>query len=397
MTIELYRDRDLVVRATTNGLHHACVVTFDNLGSPADLEAPGFGEQFLASRGIDAVVVRGRGDHWYHYPGTPAALAAVAQHVAPYGRVVTYGSSMGGYAAWRFAAIIGADACLALSPQFSIRPDVVPFEYRWTQEAGRIAWMAELERPPDRAFTAVIAYDGRGPDRLHAALIASQTPIAAVALPFGGHPVATALASAGMLEPLLMATVRGDLDPERFQRDAIARRRADPMRLIELARRLPPRRRALAIALARRALASRPESDLAHYTLAVLLAAAGDHAEAVTLHRRAGTLGARFFGYQQAYSEALFGAGDLAGAIEVARAAAAQRPDQASIHSWLGQLLWAAGDRPGAFEHAERAVELSPFEQTYAETLALYHHRQTWPVRSRRALARAARRLGFAV
>ena len=77
-------------------------------------------------------------------PGT-AARAAVPEGA----RVMTYGSSMGGYAALRFARALRADAILALSPQYSIDPAVVPWEDRWRQDGARIAWLPALAGPLD--------------------------------------------------------------------------------------------------------------------------------------------------------------------------------------------------------------------------------------------------------
>ena len=376
MTIELYRSDNLVARARAADRGDRCVVTFDNYGRPGDLDRDGFGELFFAQRDISTVSIVGRGDDWYHYADTVAALSAVRAHVAACPRVVTYGSSMGAYAALRFAQAVGADAVLALSPQYTIRRDKAPFEPRWWLEAARINWVNALETPI-AARGAVVVHDSRGPDRHHAALIAAECNATTIGVPFGGHPVATFLADIGLLEQLVMTVLDGTLDAVAFRREVLARRRTSAVHLVELARRLPARRRATAIALARRALAMQPHNELPMHVLATLLTQAREHDEALTLHRNAIDRSDGFLGYRHAYSEALDAAGDRAAALAEARANVADHPTYPHLHNWLGFLLWHSGRYDEAIVEAGEAVRMAPQEVYYMETLALYRRKRS--------------------
>lgn len=383
----LYRSDTLAVRAYAGTGTQACVVTFDNYGSSGDLERDGFGAQFFAARGIAAVTVVGRGNDWYHYPDTAAALDAVRRHVAGYDRVVTYGSSMGGYAALRFAGAVGADAVLALSPQYSIQRDRAPYEPRWWIEAANIGWIDALEAPL-AAIPATVVHDTLGPDRHHAAAIARESGATTIAIPFGGHPVATYLGEVGLLEPLVHAVLEDRVDAPAFRREALARRRQSAVSLIELAHRLAPRRSDAAIAVARRAVAMHPDSAMILHGLATLLTAAGKHSEALPLHAQAVARSGGALGYVHAQSEALEAAGDRAAALSLATDTARRYPAFPHLRNWRGFLLWKSDRRDEAIVEAAAAAAMAPHEAYYAETLALYRRKHSRWGRVKRWAAR---------
>jgi hypothetical protein len=147
---ERFRSDNLVVREVRGFSRDRLVVTFDSYAHDLRPDRPGFGEHFLAGHRIDAVHVIPRANDWYQHPEMPAAARLVSEIAADYQRVVAYGSSMGGYAAIRFGCAVGASLALALSPQFSIDPAVVPFETRWAGDSKRLDFA--LERRWEPAF-----------------------------------------------------------------------------------------------------------------------------------------------------------------------------------------------------------------------------------------------------
>ena len=102
-------------------------VCFPDRVHPVGFDQPGWGEGFLTKRGVSAIYIAEAGIDWFQCPdffdAMQACRAALGQRP-----VTTYGSSMGGYAAILGARALGADRCFALSPQYSIDPEVVPFE-----------------------------------------------------------------------------------------------------------------------------------------------------------------------------------------------------------------------------------------------------------------------------
>jgi hypothetical protein len=391
MAEELFRSADLLVRASMIDGCDRCVVTFDNHGLNPDMDGPGFGEQFLASRGVSAVAVRGRGNHWYQYPDMAAALATVRARLAGQGRVMTYGSSMGGYAALRFADAVGADACLALSPQYTVNPAVAPFEERWEQDATTIAWREEIDAVLRCGCTPVIVYDPAGPDRRHADLIAAAATVRRIALPHAGHPAATYLAAIGLLEPLVMATLDGSLDADAFRAEARRRRRGNQVYLAELARAQPPHRRRCAIALAQQALAMAPDSDFLQHVLATLLTAAGRHGEALPLHARATERSGGFLTYIVGWCAALVEADDRPGALAVARRMVAEHSHYAHVQSQLAHVLWRNRRFDEALVAARRAAAMVPSSEHYAGVVDLYLYRRRPSTRLRKGIRRLLR------
>ena len=281
---ELFRSADLLVRrvGARGGL---CFVTFGSYTNEATLERAGFAEEFLRDEGIDAIHVINRDNSWYQYREIGEALRAVRSATAPYDRVITYGSSMGGYAALRFGRLSRADTGIAISPQFSLDPRVVPFEDRWQADVARITFNERSYAPLPRQY---IFYDPRmALDRAHfdAFVAAGGDPIG-VAIPYAGHPVGPILLETGVLKEAIRAIANASFAPHELQRQVRARRRLSQHHFFMLARRAKDRRPKLAIAFLRRAAAIQPESHIVS-ELAAALDRQGEHEEAGPLHRAA--------------------------------------------------------------------------------------------------------------
>lgn len=80
-------------------------------------------------------------ESWLNAPGLIQAYAAniatVMTEERP-ARVVFLGNSMGGFSALVMAGILRADAVLAIAPQWSADPALVPAEKRWITQRSRI-------------------------------------------------------------------------------------------------------------------------------------------------------------------------------------------------------------------------------------------------------------------
>ncbi|GBR04351.1 hypothetical protein AA21952_1397 [Acetobacter oeni LMG 21952] len=110
-------------------------VTFNNRAETPSADAPEdrfWADTFFAKLGYSAIGIVSRAPNWF----PPDEMSAVAEAIRPRlrgKRVVTYGSSMGGYAALKFSNLLGAGLALAFSPQWSNNPaDVGTFDCRWT-------------------------------------------------------------------------------------------------------------------------------------------------------------------------------------------------------------------------------------------------------------------------
>ncbi|EFH13047.1 tetratricopeptide repeat protein [Pseudoroseomonas cervicalis] len=147
-----------------------------------------WGQEPAAKLGLDVIGFVPKGENWY--PAASVAKAAPAVRAALRGPAITYGYSMGGHAALKHAARLGAAHALAICPQDSIDPDEVPWDSRFHRffkpalhghmallpgEAGDFAVMlADPYMPEDRGQAQRLARRGvhwvRTPFMDHAAI-----------------------------------------------------------------------------------------------------------------------------------------------------------------------------------------------------------------------------------
>lgn len=282
---QIYRSKNLLIKAAHRGGVH-CVVTFDPHAEDEQMKRLAFGEEFFDKHSISVVHVLSRRNRWYHEPDWREAIAAVKSAVNGYRRVITYGSSMGGYGALRFASAIGAQLALALAPQFSVDPGKAPFETRWPR-ARRVRWLSELSGPLSADVPAIIVYDSAMRlERRHVDLIAGEVPIQRVALPNAGHHVGAYLAECDLLGALALGAVRDELDLASLRQEARQRRRRSPHRLMAIAQQTFRRAPEAGIRIARRAVDLAPNANFAWTNLGILLGRAGRWQDAIEAHQR---------------------------------------------------------------------------------------------------------------
>lgn len=226
---ELFRSADLLVRCRPGADTRRWIVTFDSFSegdsfneghddSRSSLTRMVFGEEFLIKRGFSMIAVLGRDNRWYQYPEMRQALECIAAVTRQAEKVLTYGSSMGGYAALRFADAIHANIVLTFSPQYTADPRAFPFERRWRGVGRTIDWLPEWRGRLTCRATPLVFYDSRfWPDALQAALIARDTPTQRIALPHAGHPVTQFLHDIGLITGLVPALLEDRFDVEDFQ------------------------------------------------------------------------------------------------------------------------------------------------------------------------------------
>ena len=283
---ELFRTDDLLVRRVAGFGGPLCYVTFDSYTDHRTLDRPGFGEDFFRGRGVDAIHVLSRENRWYQHPELIDALAAVAAATAGYARVIAYGSSMGGFAALRYGALCGATMGLALSPQFSIDPEVAPFDRRWADDVTRIVFRADAALP-----TLTIQYVAYDPcdahDRRHFDLFAGHSLTVGLPVPHGGHPVGSYLSETDMLRRLIEQIEAGDFDHRAYARELRGRRRRSGHYFYILAHRTPPHRPRQKVALARLAVETQGAVPLYRSQLGNALDAAGEFDAGLEEHERA--------------------------------------------------------------------------------------------------------------
>lgn len=369
---DLYRTANVLVRRVACPDLTRWIVTFDNYGLGPGFDRPGFGEAFLQSHGISAIHVMGCKDDWYQYPEMVEACAAVRDAVAGADRVMTYGSSMGGYAALRFAEAVGANAVLALSPQYSIQREHLPQETRWQEDAERIDWQAFSHDPIRTRAKPIVILDSLGPDRWQGERIAQDADATLIELPHTGHPVTTYLSEIGLLTSIVLMALNGDLDPVWLRKESRRLSRHSGIYLALLARNQPAWRAQTGLALARRAVDQSPCDPGTLSALALMLTTTGGFDEAIALHETLLEMAGRLPDYLIPYGETLLAAGRRPETCAVAEEVVQAMPHSAHIRAWAGHLFWKSDAPVEARRSMQEAVRLSPGNRTYRMLLATY-------------------------
>lgn len=276
----LFDAPDFRVRFAAGARTDICFVTFYSLTDVPDLDRPGFGEEFFRERGIPAIHVLNRTNAWYAYPDFDKAIARIRARAAPFARIITYGSSMGGYAAIRFAEAIGAQAAVAISPQYSFAKRLTPFEHRWDSIVCQSPALTNEPAHGSKELAPVVFYDPADLDRLHFDLIAQHYPRAIGApLRHSGHPAGAVLNETGLLSTALLEIAEGRFDSAALVHAARAGRRRSGQYLFTLARRLGPHHMPWKMNLASAAVAAGPDAAYLIYK-ALLLEIGGGMVEA---------------------------------------------------------------------------------------------------------------------
>lgn len=171
-------------------------------------------------RGYAHLHLQARNNDWFINAETEALETRLAQFVQRYDEVIAMGFSMGGYGALRFAKVLRITRVMAISPQVSIDPTVVPFDKRYRAEAA--GWDDNLGDLTQRRcdLSGVVLVDPfKQRDLVHGRMICEIFPrLTLVRLPNGGHPATRALKEGGRFDWLKADLAEGLADPQAITR-----------------------------------------------------------------------------------------------------------------------------------------------------------------------------------
>ncbi len=322
------------------------VVTFQARNPSQTMNRSGFAEEFLAKYRIPALHVTASRNHWYQVREMAVAMRRAARIGEAYGRVITYGSSMGAHAAVVFSGAVNADAVIALSPLYSIDPRIVPHDRRYRVDAKDMRFRFTPEEGARREASAHLFFDPCSLDGWHARRIAPHFDRSTlVPVPFAGHPCGNLLSEAGVLSRTIRDLIVGvPFDGQGFRTAIRAARAAAPSYWVGRARALRTRCPEGALDAARSAARLKPGNPVLVPALGDALSHAGRHDEATAL------------------------------LADLVRA----QPRQARFHASLAQAYLRAGRVRAATDALEEAIRLNPADA------ALRHLRDTWRARPTR-------------
>ncbi|QDH13100.1 tetratricopeptide repeat protein [Formicincola oecophyllae] len=171
------------------------------------LQELGWGQEFFEKSNIDAVFINSRHNTWFQEPDFPQLLSVLQGTLSSRKRIYTYGYSMGGYGALRYAAALNACA-IAISPHHpdhnvlaclpTPRRAYVFYDPQWEEDQGFI-------RKLGRAHTFV-----------------------KVKLPYVCHSTASFLAEMKLLGASIKEFARNQFDAAAFEKLAFQKRRQSP-------------------------------------------------------------------------------------------------------------------------------------------------------------------------
>ena len=206
------------LRATLfNGISDRLAITFSFREVGRTTFAPVNPSSNMANNGFAQLAITSRLNDWFINPDTRHIEDVLRKLTPHYKAVHLLGFSMGGYGAFRFAAAANATYVTAISPQFSIHPDVVPMDRRYRKEADGFArQLGDLTRVQHHNLEGVVMVDPFRPmDLMHANMLTEVFPRVRIArLPFGGHPATALLARAGKSGIVQQMALRSPPAPE---------------------------------------------------------------------------------------------------------------------------------------------------------------------------------------
>lgn len=210
------------------------------VGAPGSFDEPGPVMGFV-TRSFAHLHIQSRENDWFINDETAALEAALSRFVERYDEVAAMGFSMGGYGALRFARALRIDRLLAISPQVSIDPEVVPFDRRYREEAdGWDGALGTLEGRGTQMRGAVLVDPFKRMDVEHGRMICALFPrLTLVMLPCGGHPATRVIRQGGRFDWLKTDLAEGLADPReigRVHRDVRRRSESYWLHLAEIAR-----------------------------------------------------------------------------------------------------------------------------------------------------------------
>ncbi len=144
--------------------------------------------------------------------------------------VVFYGASMGGFAAASFSVVSPGARVVAMSPQSTLRRDLVPWERRYLQGRRMGDWdgkWSDAARAVQGAREVKLFYDPYfQPDADHAARFDTGN-ITRYRAPFLGHKLPRQLQDMGVLTTVASRAIKGGLNHEMWAR-MLAKRKDSP-------------------------------------------------------------------------------------------------------------------------------------------------------------------------
>jgi tetratricopeptide (TPR) repeat protein len=199
----------------------------------------GFGGELLLRNGFDVVAFKSAKNLWYQNVLAETIVEIenfISASPTSYIKRISYGSSMGAYAAIQFSRVLKIDIVLALSPQFEIDQ---PYDQRWHSLAQQIEFQYRIDSNAiSDGCKYFVAYDPKNEDTLHIrklSALVNERHLIEIKTPYSGHPSTTYLFETGVIQNIALSV----LQHATFDSSSIrANRKHSKTYLYELSKRL---------------------------------------------------------------------------------------------------------------------------------------------------------------
>jgi tetratricopeptide (TPR) repeat protein len=172
----------------------------------------GFGGELLLRNGFDVVAFKSAKNLWYQnlLAETIVGIESfIGVSSTSYIKRVSYGSSMGAYAAIQFARALKIDVVLALSPQFEIDK---AYDQRWQSLAQQIEFQYRIDSNAiSDSCKYFVAYDPKNDDTLHVQKLSAlidEHRLIEIRTPYSGHPSTTYLFETGLIQNIALSVLQ---------------------------------------------------------------------------------------------------------------------------------------------------------------------------------------------
>lgn len=217
----LYEGKDVrVVFYSSNA--SAAIITFAAWDSKKDPiksgKFTGFADNIISSLGYNHVSIQTNKNNWYQTEEIEKAIKIINQTLLKCNVIVTYGSSMGGYACINFSKDLKADFFIAISPQYTINAADMSFEdVRWRYEASVLKFCQDrISSGYNYDSFRLVIYDDCTIDAFHAKCIEDKTRAKLVPLTYSGHPSGGMVNRLYGLKRLIIEVAEKNFEPELF-------------------------------------------------------------------------------------------------------------------------------------------------------------------------------------
>jgi tetratricopeptide (TPR) repeat protein len=215
----IFRSDDLVIDffSLGDGPNKSIAFTFTAFtpSTKADKDAlvgVGFGGELLLRNGFDVVAFKSAKNLWYQNILAETLVeieSFISASSIAYIKRVSYGSSMGAYAAIQFSRALKIDIVLALSPQFEIDQ---PYDQRWQSLAQQIEFQYRIDSNAiSDSCKYFVAYDPKNDDALHIQKLSTlidREHLIKIRTPYSGHPSTTYLFETGLIQCIALSVLQ---------------------------------------------------------------------------------------------------------------------------------------------------------------------------------------------